>query len=115
MSISPTDIVLIRANCFKEKKPEYIYDFYHEDSEFRKFFRDKEEYAAHFEDIFNGLKHCGLKIVSENTKNNLSEVKYIEYFVDKENNLLTYYCKSYLKKAADEWLILKEIKELTKG
>lgn len=111
MSISPTDILILRGSCFNENKPEIIFSFYHEDSEFKKFFRDKSEYAEHFKDISSNLTHSGIKIISEQTKNTLSEVKYIEYFVDNKNRLLTYYCKSYFKMQNGEWFILKEIKE----
>jgi len=111
MSISPTDILILRGSCFKENKPEIIFDLYHDDSEFKKFFSNKREYAEHFKNILSTLTHSGIKIINEQTKNNLSEVKYIEYFVDNKNEIVTYYCKSYFKKQDGEWLIFKEIKE----
>ncbi|MBC7196300.1 MAG: hypothetical protein H5U39_03490 [Deferribacterales bacterium] len=112
MLISPTDILILRASCFKENKPEIIYDLYHDDSEFKKFFSNKHEYAEHFKTILSNLTHSGIKIITEQTKHKLSEVKYVEHFVDIRNELLTYYCKSYFKMQDEQWLIFKEIKEL---
>ncbi|UOD35484.1 hypothetical protein DSN97_03915 [Deferribacteraceae bacterium V6Fe1] len=112
MSISPTDILILRATCFKENKPEIIFDLYHEESEFKKIFGCKHEYAEHFKNVLSNLTHSGIKIISEQTKHKLSEVKYIEHFVDNQNELLIYYCKSYFKIQDGEWLIFKEIKEL---
>jgi hypothetical protein len=110
VSLSPSDILILRADCFKENKPDIIFSFYHPDSEFKKIFNESE-YRIHFEKTLKSLIHVGIKIVSEEIVNNLSKVKYIETFVNEENRLLTYYCKAYFKRCDDHWLILKEIKE----
>lgn len=110
MSLSPSDVLISRADCFKENKPKIIFSFYHPDSEFKKIFNESA-YIAYFEKTLKNLIHVGIKIVSEEIANNLSIVKYIETFVNEENRLLTYYCKAFLKKNDGQWLILKEMKD----
>lgn len=114
MSDSPSETLVLRSRSYKNVAPETIYECYHLESDFRKFFNDLQTYETHFTEISLNSFHTGINIVSERTKGNLSEVNYIEYFVE-NGNIITYFSKSLLKLENDKWKILWDKREKIEG
>jgi len=112
--MKPYEIIEKRADCYKERKPEEIYGFYSDQSEFKKVFKIFDVFNENFVNITDKQEHMGVKIVSETVKGNLAEVKFIEYF-QVGSELLSFYSKTVLKLEDGCWKILKEQREVVKG
>lgn len=110
MSDSPSEILIIRSESYRNMLPRKIYECYHIESDFRSFFTNLQTYEEHFNNISKNTFQSGIKIISERVKGNLCEVNYIENFIE-DNCLVTYFSKSLLKIENDKWKILWDKRE----
>ena len=114
MSKSPFEIIVSRSVGYKNINPKQIYECYHEESNFRQIFTSLNVYETYFTEISSDSFHAGLKIVSERRMGNLSEVTYVENFME-NGTLVSYFSKSLLKLENDKWKILWDKRECLKN
>jgi hypothetical protein len=108
--LTPSEIILFRAECFKASDGGGVFSLYSPKSEVRRIFT-QEDFCANFALLTKNSEHAGVKVVAENIKNNLAEVKYIEH-ISEHGELVTYYSKTYFAKEGDTWRIVKEKREV---
>ncbi|PLX66523.1 MAG: hypothetical protein C0603_11810 [Denitrovibrio sp.] len=111
--LTPSEIIMFRAECYKVGDGGGVFSLYSIKSDVRKIFTEKA-FSDNFKLLTKDSEHAGIKIVSENIKKSLAEVKYIEHF-NENGELRTFYSKTFLIKEADVWRILKEKREIKIG
>jgi len=107
--LSPAEVILFRAECFKALDAHGVYSLYAKQSEMCRLFT-AESFSSHFKLLTKNNEHAGVKIVAENIKHYLAEVKYIEH-INEDGSLTTYYSKTVLTSEDGFWRILKEKRE----
>ncbi len=105
---SPSEIILKRFDAFLQNLPEDIYECYAKDSEFIKFFPEKEQYCLFFEELKKETLPLKITIVKTETKQSLARVSYIETFMTINEGQIDYFSKTTLTKTEHGWKILKE-------
>ncbi|MCI6475962.1 MAG: hypothetical protein MSA07_09730 [Mucispirillum sp.] len=112
--IKAENILQKRIEYFKNKEYEKIYDIYSLESEFRRYFENKEIYKEHFEKLIDTLVPESVEIYKVLYNNERAEILFLEKLRDlKEDKLINCYSKSYLVLENGSWKILKEIREST--
>ncbi len=111
-NLTPSEVIQFRAECYSMGDGRGVFSLYAERSDMCRLFTE-DSFDEHFTRQVKNSMHAGLKIIDENVKSNLAEVKYIEYIHD-EGMLLTYYSKTSMVKEENRWKILKEIREIKK-
>jgi uncharacterized protein YchJ len=107
--LTPSEIIKFRAECHINKDGKGVFSLYSIKSDMRRMF-DKDSFSEHFGLLTKNSEHVGLKIVREQIKGNLAEVKYIEY-INQEDKLITYYSKTTFVNEKGSWKIRKEKRE----
>jgi len=111
--LSPSEIIQFRTECYRASDGAGVYHLYSSKSDLRKLFK-ADDFTEHFGMITKNSEHAGLMIVSENIKDALAEVKYIEH-ISERGEMVTFYSKTYFARENGEWKILKEKREQTSG
>jgi len=107
--LTPAEIIKFRAECHINRDGKGVFSLYSEKSDLRKMF-DEKSFAEHFGVLSANSEHAGVKIVNEQIRGSLAEVKYVEY-VRQGENLVTYYSKTTFVNENDDWRISKEKRE----
>lgn len=116
--IKAENILQNRLEYFKNKDYEKIYDIYSNNSEFRKYFENSQQYGRHFENLIDLFMPESIEIYKVLYNNDNAEILFLEKVKDlKENKLINCYSKSYFVLEDGKWKILKEVREsvLNKG
>ena len=111
-NLTPSEVLLFRAECYRNLDGKGVFSIYSEKSEMCKLFNE-DTFEEHFIKHTKDTVHAGIKIVNEKSKGSLAEVSYIEY-IHAEGNLLTYYSKTAMVSEEGHWKILKEMREIKK-
>lgn len=111
-NLTPTEVILFRAECYRNLDGKGVFSLYSEKSEMCRLFCE-DTFDEHFIKHTKDTAHAGINIVNERLKGSLAEVSYIEY-IHAEGNLITYYSKSAMVSENGRWKILKETREIKK-
>lgn len=111
-NLTPSEVILFRAECYRNMDGKGVFSLYSEKSEMCRLFSE-DAFEEHFFKHVKDTSHAGLKIVNEKSRGSLAEVNYIEY-IHAEGNLITYYSKSAMVSEDGRWKILKEMREIKK-
>lgn len=108
----PEEIIITRAEAYKNKNYHEIFQLYSEKSELRQFFYTTDDYVQHVKN-----NHAGenilltVNIVSVKKRGKLAEVVFEEEFIQ-EGSRVKYITNSILRKEAGNWQIFKEKRKI---
>lgn len=112
-TLTPSEVIQFRAECYRNLDGKGVFSLYSERSDLCRFFSE-ESFSEHFSKQTAGCTHAGVKIVNEQEKGGLAEVKYIEY-IHEGTSLVSYYSKTALVTEDGQWKILRESREVRKN
>lgn len=105
-------LLLDRIRMYQEGNSDGIYDLYHSESDFKKFFNTKEVYSEHFSKLILSGVPESIEFYKILYNNDSVEVLYLEVVFDKENgDYKKYYTKTILKEEQGSLKIVREIRE----
>lgn len=113
---SPADIITARAQAYKEERYADVFEMYSARSDFRVFFKHKENYIEHAVNHQSKLsKLVSLSVLEEKFRGKVGEVRFIEHFIEcdcGEEKHINYFTVTTVVLEDGNWRILKEKREI---